>query len=183
MPTSMKLFSAALLLGATMTACDKSDTNNHTASNVPKDAVRQADGTYRYADGSIHNSDGSTVSSAPRREARDTNADSRDAAKNDWSDKPPTPDGKPTKPDSVQQGNNQADLDVTQAIRKALVARDGMSMAAKNITIVTEKGTVTLKGEVASDAEKAAIAEIASANAAGRTVDNQLSVAPPAQPK
>ena len=72
---------------------------------------------------------------------------------------------------------------MTQAIRKALVARDGMSMAAKNITIVTEKGTVTLKGEVASDAEKAAIAEIASANAAGRTVDNQLSVAPPAQPK
>ena len=55
MSTSMKLFSAALLLGATMTACDKSDTNNHTASNVPKDAVRQADGTYRYADGSIHN--------------------------------------------------------------------------------------------------------------------------------
>jgi osmotically-inducible protein OsmY len=163
----------ALMIAAAMTACDKTNTNNNTASNLPKDAVRQSDGTYRYADGTIHNSDGSVVNTTPRREARE-NTDKRE-----WSDKPPTGDGKPTKPDAVTQSNTQADLDVTQAIRKAIVGREGMSTAAKNITVVTDKGTVTLKGEVASESEKASIAEIAMANSAGRTVDNQLSVAAP----
>ncbi|MFT3684442.1 MAG: BON domain-containing protein [Phycisphaerales bacterium] len=173
MKNTMKLFPAALVLAAAMTACNKSGTN--MSSNVPKDAVRQSDGTYRYADGSIHNTDGTLVSTAPRREARED--------RKDWSDKPPTPDNKPNKPDSTQQSNKQADLDVTAAIRKGVLAREGVSMQAKNITIVSDASTVTLKGEVASEEEKSAIADIASSNAAGRTVDNQLTVAAPATPK
>ncbi|HYD01211.1 MAG TPA: BON domain-containing protein, partial [Phycisphaerales bacterium] len=115
-------------------------------------------------DGSIRNADGSIRTAAPSMpEARDNRN---------------LPNEKPTKPDAVDQSNKQADLDVTQAIRKAVLARDGMSMGAKNITIVTEMGTVTLKGEVASDTEKTTIGEIATANAAGRTVDNQLTVKP-----
>jgi hypothetical protein len=171
---TLMVLPTAIMIAAAMTACNKTNTGTNTASNLPKDAVRQSDGTYRYADGSIHNSDGTLVTSSPRREARDNR---------DWSDKPPTGDGKPSKPDAVNQGNAQADLDVTAAIRKAIVGREGMSMAAKNVTVVTDKGTVTLKGEVASESEKANIAEIAMANAGGRTVDNQLSVAPPAPPK
>lgn len=157
-----------LVIAAAMTACDKTNTNNKTASNLPKDAVRQADGTYRYADGSVHNSDGSLVNEAPRRETRD-NADRMD-------------NQKANNPDATNQGNNQADLDVTQAIRKAVLGREGMSMSAKNITIVTDKSTVTLKGEVPTESEKATIAEIAMNNSGGRTVDNRLDVKPPAPP-
>lgn len=162
MKNTLKVLPLMLVLAAGMTACDKttsSDTYKH-----PSDAVRQADGSYRYSDGSIHNADGSLRTAAPRREAT------------------PVEPAKPTKPDAVDQSNEQADLDVTAAIRKAVQAREGVSAGTKSmLVVVTTKGTVTLKGEVATDAEKTAIGEIATANAAGRTVDNQLTVKPPSR--
>lgn len=165
MNTSIKTFSFALIVAAGLTGCDKKA--DSTSYSHPSDAVRQADGTYRYADGSIRNADGSVKTAAPVRDVpRDTTAP-RDPAME-----------KPTKPDAVSQGNNQPDLDVTAAIRKAVLAREGMSMAGKNVVIVTEKGTITLKGEVATAAEKTAIGEIATANASGRAVDNQIVVKP-----
>ena len=159
MKSPLKIFSFAMLIAAGMAACDK--TNSNGEYKHPSDAVKQADGTYRYADGSVHNADGTVKTPA---------ATSTPAPRNDTT--------KPTKPDAMSQGNDAAEREVTQAIRKAVVAREGMSMAAKNVVIVTEKGTVTLKGEVPTESEKATIAEIASSNAGSRTVDNQIVVKP-----
>jgi len=163
MKTSLSILPLALLMAASMTACDK-NANSSSSFKPPSDATKQSDGSYRYADGSIHNADGTLRTAAP---SRDTTTN-RDTSKD-----------KPTKPDATDQGNNQADLDVTQAIRKAVQAREGVSAGTKSVlVIVTASGTVTLKGEVPSEAEKNTIAEIAMSNAAGRTVDNQLVVKP-----
>ena len=176
MNSSIKTLSFAMIVAAGMTGCDKkADTTS--SSTHPTDAVRQTDGTYRYADGSVRNADGSIKTAAPIRDAARDSSATRDPAMRDSTTRDPALD-KPVKPDAMSQGNNQADIDVTAAIRKAVLAREGMSMAGKNAVIVTEKGTITLKGEVATAAEKATIGEIAAANAAGRTVDNQIVVKP-----
>ena len=76
----------------------------------------------------------------------------------------------------LDQGNGKADLDVTQAIRKALMADDSLSTTAKNVKVVTNKGVITLRGPVKSDAEKKSVEAKASAAAAGNRVDNQLDI-------
>jgi hypothetical protein len=159
MKHTLKMLPFALILAAGLTACDKGTTSTSSSYKHPSDAVRQSDGTYRYSDGSIHNADGSVLAPAP----------SRDVTKD-----------KPTKPDAMDQSNDKADLDVTAAIRKAVQAREGISTGTKStLVIVTQKGTITLKGPVADEAEKTTIGEIATSNAGGRTVDNQLAVTPP----
>lgn len=77
----------------------------------------------------------------------------------------------------MNQNNDQADLDTTQAIRKAVMADDSLSMTAKNVKIITENGVITLRGPVKSMAEKRAIEAEARSAAAGRKVDSQLEVA------
>jgi len=110
-------------------------------------------------------------------EKRDASTGSRSTASSSAANGAPTE--KPTKPDAVDQGNSQAELDVTQAIRKAVQARDDVSAGTKSaLVIVTDKTRVTLKGPVASEAEKTAIGDVATSNAAGRTIDNQLAVKP-----
>ena len=47
---------------------------------------------------------------------------------------------------------------------------------AKNVKIVTANGTVTLRGPVKSDAEKAKIAELAQSAGSNVKIDNQLEV-------
>jgi hyperosmotically inducible protein len=75
------------------------------------------------------------------------------------------------------QGNSQADIDVTTQIRKDIVSDDGMSVNAKNVKIITMNGRVTLRGAVNSDQEKHHIGEIANRIARPGNVDNQLEVA------
>jgi sporulation protein YlmC with PRC-barrel domain len=76
----------------------------------------------------------------------------------------------------LDQGNSQADLDLTAQIRKEIVAADDMSVNAKNCKIITRDGRVTLRGPVNSDAEKNRIADIANRIARDGKVDNQLEV-------
>ncbi len=78
---------------------------------------------------------------------------------------------------SGDQSNAQADLDVTQKIRKSVVADDSLSINAQNVKIITSKGVVTLRGPVANAEEKANIGRIAQ-NVAGVTrVDNLIEIA------
>jgi len=77
----------------------------------------------------------------------------------------------------MDQSNDQASLQVSADIRKAVVADDSLSMMAHNIKIVTEKSTVTLRGPVKTMEEKARIEALASQYAAGATVRNELTVA------
>ncbi len=77
---------------------------------------------------------------------------------------------------SFDQSNSKADIDVTAAIRRAVMKDDSLSMTAKNVKIITENGMVTLRGPVKSAAEKAKIAELAAAAAGGAKIENQIEV-------
>jgi hyperosmotically inducible periplasmic protein len=75
------------------------------------------------------------------------------------------------------QSSAKADMDITQAIRKAVVADKSLSTNAHNVKIITTNGAVTLRGPVKSAAEKSSIAEKAKQTAGVRSVDNQLEIA------
>jgi hyperosmotically inducible protein len=60
-----------------------------------------------------------------------------------------------------QQKNNMSDRDMTQKIRKAVMADKSLSTYAHNVKIVSQNGSVTLKGPVRSDDEKKAIVAMA----------------------
>lgn len=77
----------------------------------------------------------------------------------------------------VDQSNNEADLAVTQSIRQAVIADDSLSIAAKNVKIITIGGMVTLRGPVKDAAEKARIEATAKGMPGVIQVDNQLDVA------
>ena len=77
---------------------------------------------------------------------------------------------------SGDQSNSSKDVKITAAIRRAVVKDNSLSSTAKNVKIITANGTVTLRGPVKSDAEKAKIAELAQAAAGDAKIDNQLEV-------
>jgi len=75
------------------------------------------------------------------------------------------------------QSENEADRTITQNIRRAVTADDSLSTNAKNVKIITNNGTVTLRGPVKSEKEKAEIEAKAKQVAGVKRVDNQLEVA------
>lgn len=75
------------------------------------------------------------------------------------------------------QGGSEADRQTTAKIRKAIVEDESLSVAAHNVKIITRDGKVTLRGEVRSSEEKAAVAAIAE-GVLGDAVDNQVTVRP-----
>lgn len=76
----------------------------------------------------------------------------------------------------IDQGNSQADLDTTQAIRKAVMSDDSLSTNAKNVKIITNKGVITLRGPVKTDAEKKSVEAKALAAAGSNRVDDQIDI-------
>jgi osmotically-inducible protein OsmY len=82
-----------------------------------------------------------------------------------------------TPPTASDQPENAADRELVAAIRQQLMADDSLTMAAQNVTIVSEGGNVTLSGRVSTADEKSRI-EAAARQASGvRGVDNQIEVA------
>ncbi len=79
-------------------------------------------------------------------------------------------------PTPMDQGNDDRDLKITQAIRKALMADDSLSMNAKNCKVITSGGKVVLRGPVASAAERSNIDTKAHATPDVVSVDDQLEV-------
>jgi hyperosmotically inducible periplasmic protein len=77
----------------------------------------------------------------------------------------------------MDQGNSQADTDLTARIRKAIMADDALSFDAKNSKIITQNGHVTLRGPVKSMQEKQTIGRAASKLAGAGHVTNDLEVA------
>jgi hypothetical protein len=73
------------------------------------------------------------------------------------------------------QGQNEADIETTAAIRKRVVDMD-LSTNAENVKIITAAGKVTLRGVVESDEEKQKIERIARELAGEGMVENQLMV-------
>jgi hypothetical protein len=78
-----------------------------------------------------------------------------------------------TPPDQLE---NKADLALVEKVREALVGDDALSMNAKNVKVIVQNGVVTLRGPVASLAEKASVEAKAKAISGVVRVDNQLDV-------
>ncbi len=76
---------------------------------------------------------------------------------------------------SLDQNENQKDIDITAGIRKRVVA-EKMSVEAHNVKIITQDGKVTLRGPVATDEEKQKIEEIARDVAGPDMVDSMLEI-------
>jgi hyperosmotically inducible periplasmic protein len=75
-----------------------------------------------------------------------------------------------------QQSNAKSDVELTRAIRNAVVKDHSLSMLAHNVKIVSANGSVTLRGPVKTEEEKTAIASKAQAIAGAGKVDDQLEV-------
>lgn len=76
-----------------------------------------------------------------------------------------------------QQKNNRTDLDLTKTIRKSIVDDKSLSTYAHSVKVISQNGTVTLKGPVKSADEKSSIVAkaVAIAGSANKVVD-QMSV-------
>jgi hyperosmotically inducible protein len=96
---------------------------------------------------------------------------------------------KPTKPDNTrmnreagqtadQQKETKEDRTLSQQIRKAVTDDKSLSTYAHNVKIISQNGTVTLRGPVRSEEEKAAIEAKAKSVAGVTAVNNELTVAP-----
>ena len=75
------------------------------------------------------------------------------------------------------QSESEADRTISQNIRDAITSDDSLSTNGKNVKIITNDGTVTLRGPVKSDKEKTDIEAKAKQVAGVKKVDNQLEVA------
>ncbi len=80
---------------------------------------------------------------------------------------------------AMDQSNDEADLHVVTAIRKALIAHDTLSIYAKNVKVITDAKRVVMRGPVNSTEEKTIIERLAKENAQGRTVENLIEVETP----
>jgi osmotically-inducible protein OsmY len=74
------------------------------------------------------------------------------------------------------QSESEADRNLTQQIRRAVVDDDSLSMMAKNIKIITVNGVVTLRGPVQNPEEKQIIEAKAQRIVRADQIDNQLEV-------
>ncbi len=77
----------------------------------------------------------------------------------------------------IDQNENQTDVNITADIRKQIVATDNLSVNAQNVKVITQDRKVTLRGPVASVAERDAIDAIAKRVAGAENVVNQLEIA------
>ena len=76
----------------------------------------------------------------------------------------------------LDQGENERDLEISANIRKAIMADDSLSTKAHNVKIITNAGTVTLRGPVENANEKNIIEAKAKQVAGVQRVENLLEV-------
>jgi hyperosmotically inducible periplasmic protein len=77
------------------------------------------------------------------------------------------------------QNENGADIATTAAIRREILKTEGLSTNADNVKIITADGMVTLRGVVASEAERETVRSIAQRIAGSADkVDVQLDIDP-----
>lgn len=76
----------------------------------------------------------------------------------------------------TDQGESESDLQTTAEIRRRIVDLSEISIAARNIKIITRDGKVTLRGPVATENERQTLERIARDVAGQDTVESQLEV-------
>ena len=77
-----------------------------------------------------------------------------------------------------QQKENAGDRELTQKIRKSLMADKSLSTYAHNVKVVAQGGQVTLKGPVRTEDEKRNVEAKAVEVAGAGHVVNEISIAP-----
>lgn len=77
---------------------------------------------------------------------------------------------------ATAQSETEADIQVSAAVRKAVVDDKALSTNAHNVKITTSNGVVTLRGPVKSEQEKSSIESKAKAVAGVARVENLLEV-------
>ncbi len=78
-----------------------------------------------------------------------------------------------------KQKNDAGDRQLTQNIRKSLMADKALSTYAHNVKVISQDGKVTLRGPVRSEEEKRTVASMAADAAGGATnVNDQMEVKP-----
>jgi hyperosmotically inducible protein len=88
-------------------------------------------------------------------------------------------DQNPGESTADQQKMNATDRGITAAIRKSIMADKSLSTYAQNVKIISQDGTVTLKGPVRSDDEvKSIVAKAKVVTGSADKVINQLAVQP-----
>jgi hypothetical protein len=83
---------------------------------------------------------------------------------------------KPVAIATVDDGNTAADRELSQRIRKSIVADDKLSLNAKNVRIVSNDREVTLSGPVTTAEESSRVESHAQHAAGSRHVNNQLEI-------
>jgi hyperosmotically inducible periplasmic protein len=76
----------------------------------------------------------------------------------------------------LDQSNDDADVELTRAIRERLVDDDTLGTNAQNVKVITVDGVVTLRGPVENANERARIVAIATEAAGLDRVQNELQV-------
>ena len=74
------------------------------------------------------------------------------------------------------RGDSRTDADITAQIRQAMMDGKELAESAKNTTVTTQNGRVTLRGTVNTAGEKITLGDIANRVARPENVDNQLNV-------
>jgi len=78
--------------------------------------------------------------------------------------------------DATAQSESEADIQISAAVRKAVVDDKALSTNAHNVKITTANGVVTLRGPVKSEQEKSSIESKAKQVAGVSRVDNLLEI-------
>jgi hyperosmotically inducible protein len=86
-------------------------------------------------------------------------------------------DRDPSQATADQQKNNKSDRELTKNIRQSIMADKSLSSYAHNVKIISQNGSVTLKGPVKSEDEKSAvIAKAVAVVGSADKVTDQVSV-------
>ncbi len=83
-----------------------------------------------------------------------------------------------SEPTADDQKNNKSDRQMTKEIRRAIVSDKSLSTYAHNIKIISQNGSVTLKGPVRSEEEKKLIEAKAAEIVGPDKITNELSIKP-----
>jgi hyperosmotically inducible protein len=83
-----------------------------------------------------------------------------------------------SEPTADQQKSNPSDRYISQQIRKSIEKDKSLSTYGHNVKVITQNGTVTLKGPVRSEEEKRAIEQKAAQIAGADKVTSEIDVQP-----
>ena len=160
----------AVALATVLAGCGKTDTSNGTGSSGDAEISASADSGSSASISASTNGASASASASATKDADNTGINKRDRAEDALT--------------SGDQGNTEADREMTRKVRRALTSNDQLSMTARNIKIIATDGKVTLRGPVKTAEEREQVATLAQqALTGGGLVENQLEVKQTAEEK